>query len=58
MGGDDPKMVPSHGYAKPYKSAMTWQEGVCEHRPRSMAPPGKAVSCLEPRLLLGKPWMR
>lgn len=58
MGRGDPKMVPSHGYAKPYNSAMPWHEGLCEHGPWSRAPPGKAVPCPQPTLLLGKPQMR
>lgn len=54
VAGGDPKMLPSHGCAKPYRSAVSWHEGMCEHRPQNMTPVGKTMPYLEPRWLLGK----
>lgn len=56
--GGDPTTIPSYGYDKPYRSVVPWHEGECERRPQRMAPLGKAMPCLEPRLPLGKPLIR
>lgn len=57
VGRGGPRTISSYGCVNLYSSVVPWCEEMCEHRPWSTAALGKAVPCLQPRLLLGKPLM-